>query len=251
MTTLLIDRDEARSTATDTRVERRRFITNANVLATFEKAIKLGVISRPALERRLGRSLDQYKEELLLVFGSRGYIVNSLENLDDQSYKNVTLDFAHTLHGFWTFQSEGEVRLFVNTAKVFFDNRALQDDSHKCFLIAAQNPEVSFINRLGTASYHGRSMWPAFNVEFADRLLDLSNATADSKYAVAARGILAQLRTYIETLGYYPEILRSDGSAYRTWSYRCAHANSWFPRYESVARKADTKMGASEIAQTQ
>jgi hypothetical protein len=40
----LIDRDDNRCTATDTRLELRRFIANANVWTTFRRAIELGVV---------------------------------------------------------------------------------------------------------------------------------------------------------------------------------------------------------------
>src|SRR4051794_73696 len=75
---LLCDAVAPRSAATDTRAERRRFVTNASVYATFLRGIKLGVIDRGELERMLGRELEQYKNELLLLFGKHGYIIHSL-----------------------------------------------------------------------------------------------------------------------------------------------------------------------------
>lgn len=235
VTTLLIDRDEGRSTATDSRIERRRFVTNANVWATLAKAERRGLISGAEIAERLGRSLAEWKSELLTVFGREGYIVNSLEALDSSPARNVTLDFCHVLNGFWSFDSERETALFRNTADIFLNNAVLQDRARRCFLIAAQNPAVSFFNRIGSASYHGRTVWPAFNVEFADRLIDLDEKQGSSgEYRAAARRILSELQGYIETLGFYPEILSPNGQPYRTWIYRCAHADSWFPRFVSV-----------------
>jgi hypothetical protein len=233
--TLLIDRDESRSSATDTRIERRRFVTNANVWATLVKAERLGLCSPAEIEERIGRSLSELKRELLTVFGHEGYIVNTLETLNDLPARNVTLDFCHVFDGFWTFESEQETALFRNTADLFLRSEELQDEAGRCFLIAAENPAMSFFNKIGAASYHGRTIWPAFNVEFADRLLDLDAQLGNAgEYRVAARRILTQLRAYIETLGFYPEILRPNGKPYCTWIYRCARADSWFPRFVSV-----------------
>ena len=75
---LLCDVDAPRSAATDTRAERRRFVTNACVYATFTRGIELGVIDRTELEARLGRELSQYKKELLRLFGKPGYIRHAL-----------------------------------------------------------------------------------------------------------------------------------------------------------------------------
>ena len=62
---LLCDAAAPRSAATDTRAERRRFVTNACVYATFSRAIELEVIGIGELEQLLGRELSQYKAELL------------------------------------------------------------------------------------------------------------------------------------------------------------------------------------------
>src|SRR6476646_2801741 len=61
LTALLCDVTAPRSAATDTRAERRRFVTNACVHATFVRGIRLGVIDRIELERLIGRELAQYK----------------------------------------------------------------------------------------------------------------------------------------------------------------------------------------------
>ena len=61
LTALLCDATAPRSAATDTRAERRRFVTNACVYATFVRGIRLGAIDRIELEGMLGRELLQYK----------------------------------------------------------------------------------------------------------------------------------------------------------------------------------------------
>lgn len=230
----IIDRDSNRSTATDTRLERRRFVTNANVWATLRQTVELGVVPQDEIEGRIGRTLDRYKEELLELFGERGYMADSLENLRAEDYRNVTLDFCHVYRGFWTFSSPREIELFRNTAEIFLMSTELQDDSRRCFLVAAQNPHMQFFKQVAVASYHGRTMWPAFNVEFADRMFDLSAATGSPRYRDAASEILKQLKICVERIGFYPELLREDGRPYRTWIYRCARADSWFPRFASV-----------------
>ena len=83
LTALLCDVTAPRSAATDTRAERRRFVTNACVHATFVRGIRLGVIVRIELEGLLGRELRRYKRELLMLFGKHGYIRHSLESDSD------------------------------------------------------------------------------------------------------------------------------------------------------------------------
>ena len=77
---LLCDVTSPRSAATDTRAERRRFVTNACVYATFLRGIQLGVIDKIELERLIGRELAQYKRELLRLFGKHGYVRHALES---------------------------------------------------------------------------------------------------------------------------------------------------------------------------
>src|SRR5580698_1432943 len=62
---LLCDSDAPRSAATDTRAERRRFVTNACVYATFLRAIELEIIGIGELEQVLGRALPHHKAQLL------------------------------------------------------------------------------------------------------------------------------------------------------------------------------------------
>jgi hypothetical protein len=243
----LIDSEGNRSSSTDTRLQKLRFVTNANVWATLRKAVKLGIAPVDEIETRIGRTLEEYKQEILALFGERGYIVDSLESVTDKDYANVSLDFCHVHRGFWTFSSEQEIELFRNTAEVFLQNSQLQDDSHRCFLVMASNPRIQFLKQIAVASYHGRTMWPAFNVEFADRLFDLSAATGNSRYLQAATEILKQIKIYIERIGYYPELLREDGRPYHTWIYRAACADTWFPRYAAVWANR-LKTGLSEPA---
>jgi hypothetical protein len=95
LTALLCDAVASRSAATDTRAERRRFVTNASVYATFLRGIKLGVIERSELERRLGRGLQHYKNELLQLFGKHGYISHSLDSRQQPPVFSIALDFVN------------------------------------------------------------------------------------------------------------------------------------------------------------
>src|SRR6185312_9353286 len=114
-TALLCDVTAPRSAATDTRAERRRFVTNACVYATFVRAIRLGVIEQIELERLLGRELSQYKRELLLMFGRDGYIRHSLDCRNEPPVSAVALDFVNVHQGFWDLGDASERALFAAT----------------------------------------------------------------------------------------------------------------------------------------
>ncbi|MDH8602338.1 hypothetical protein QIH38_27550, partial [Klebsiella pneumoniae] len=77
----------------DTRAERLRFVTNASVYATFQQSIRLGIVHQNELEEILGRSLSQYKGELLQLFGRDGYIKHSLDCNADSPAFSIALDF--------------------------------------------------------------------------------------------------------------------------------------------------------------
>src|SRR6185312_12936038 len=115
LTALLCDVNAPRSAATDTRAERRRFVTNACVYATFVRAIRLGVIEQIELERLLGRELLQYKRELLLIFGRDGYIRHSLDCRNEPPVSAVALDFVNVHQGFWDLGDASERALFAAT----------------------------------------------------------------------------------------------------------------------------------------
>ena len=102
LTALLCDVTAPRSAATDTRAERRRFVTNACVYATFMCGIRLGVIDRIELERLLGRELSQYKQELLRLFGRHGYISHALDFRSEPPASAIALDFVNVHQGFGT-----------------------------------------------------------------------------------------------------------------------------------------------------
>src|SRR3954467_9869423 len=115
LTALLCDVTAPRSAATDTRAERRRFVTNASVYATFLRAIKLGVIERSELEALLGREFSQYKTELLRLFGRRGYISHALESDSEPPVSSIALDFVNVVRGFWDLSDADERTLFAAT----------------------------------------------------------------------------------------------------------------------------------------
>ena len=238
LTALLCDVTAPRSAATDTRAERRRFVTNACVYATFVRGIRLGVIDRTELEGLLGRELSQYKKELLRLFGRQGYIRHALDSSSEPPASAVALDFVNVHQGFWDLSDAGERALFAATTDLILGEPRFRipDTSH--FLVSADNPLNKMIHKIAAPAYQGRSSWPTFNVEFADRMLDYDECSGTDTYRSCARDILRDIRTATETHGGYQELLSEKGLKYRTWAYQSAVAHSWFPRFLSVWRRA-------------
>ena len=238
LTALLCDVTAPRSAATDTRAERRRFVTNACVYATFLRGIKLGVIERVELERVLGRELSQYKKELLQLFGKHGYIRHTLDSGRTSPASAVALDFVNVHQGFWDLSDASERALFASTTDIILGEPRFRIPETSHFLVSADNPLNKMIHKIAAPAYQGRSSWPTFNVEFADRMLDYDECSGTDTYRVYAREILRDIRTATETHGGYQELLSENGQKYRTWAYQSAVAHSWFPRFLSVWRRA-------------
>ncbi|MBN8982068.1 MAG: hypothetical protein J0I29_12450 [Rhizobiales bacterium] len=235
---LLCDIRAPRSAATDTRAERLRFVTNSSVCATFQRAIALGVIAQNEIEAVLGRTLSQYKTELLQLFGRDGYITHSLDCPSHAPASSIALDFVNVLRGFWDLKNENERALFAATADFVLNEPRFRIPNTSHFLVSVDNPLKKMIHRIATPSYQGRSSWPTFNVEFADRMLDYDEAGGIETYRSHAQDILRHIRHATETHGGYQELLSEDGLQYRTWAYRSAVAHSWFPRFLSVWKRA-------------
>jgi hypothetical protein len=238
LTALLCDVDTPRSAATDTRAERRRFVTNACVFATFVRAIRLGVIGRSELEGLLGRSLSQYKNELLALFGRHGYIRHALDCADRPAATSIALDFVNVHRGFWDLSEPSERALFAATTDLILGEPRFRIPHTFHFLVSVANPQNKMVHKIAAPAYQGRSCWPTFNVEFADRMLEYDELSGTDKYRSCARDILRDIRTATETHGGYQELLSENGRKYRTWAYRGAVAHSWFPRFLSVWRRA-------------
>jgi hypothetical protein len=231
----LLDIDEDRSSATDTRRERMRFVVAANIWTTFDKATRLGLINEKRIRERLGCGLAEYKRRILTLFGADGYIKNSLDpSLSACDADAITLDFAHIHNGFWTFSSQEEISLFKATADKILDDPHFADESGDAFFVALNPTHHGLIHRLTVPNYQGRSVWPNFNVAFAERLLALTAATGDNVYRDRAERILLRIKFVTEKNGGYPELLNAHGGLYRTWIYRSAIANSWFPYFVTV-----------------
>jgi hypothetical protein len=235
---LLCDVSAPRSAATDTRAERRRFVTNACVYATFVRAVRLGVIDQIELERLLGRELSQYKQELLLMFGRDGYIRHALDSHNEPPVSAVALDFVNVHKGFWDLNEPSERTLFAATTDLILGEPRFRipDTSH--FLVSADNALNKMIHKIAAPAYQGRSSWPTFNVEFADRMLDYDGCSGTDTYRSCAQAILRDIRTATETHGGYQELLSEKGLKYRTWAYQSAVAHSWFPRFLTVWKRA-------------
>ncbi len=238
---LLCDVSAPRSAATDTRAERLRFVTNACVYTTFLRGIGLGVIDQAELEQALGRTLPQYKKELLGLFGAHGYIRHTLDSGhagDQPPASLIALDFVNVHRGFWDLGDTNERALFAATTDLILAEPRFRIPDTFHFLVSADNPQNKMIHKIAAPAYQGRSCWPTFNVEFADRMLEYDDITGTDTYRSCAQGILKDIRRATETHGGYQELLSETGLKYRTWAYRGAVAHSWFPRFLSVWRRA-------------
>ncbi|MBR0995182.1 hypothetical protein JQ580_31175 [Bradyrhizobium japonicum] len=235
---LLCDARGPRSAATDTRAERRRFVTNACVYTTFLWSVQLGILDENELKRRLGRDLAQYKEDLLRLFGKDGYIRHSLDGPKRPPVSAVALDFVGVHRGFWDMNDASERALFAATADLIIAEPRFRIPSTFHFLVSVDNPRNKLIHKIAAPAYQGRSSWPTFNVEFADRMLDYDDASSRANYRACAQGILKDIRTATELHGGYQELISEQGLKYRTWAYKGAVAHSWFPRFLSVWKRA-------------
>lgn len=235
---LLCDVNAPRSAATDTRAERRRFVTNACVYTTFAWGVQLGVVDENELKRLLGRDLAQYKKDLLRLFGKDGYIRHSLDGPAGSPASSVALDFVNVHRGFWDLNDASELGLFAATANLIIAEPRFRIPSTFHFLVSAENPRNKMIHKIAAPAYQGRSSWPTFNVEFADRMLDYDEFSGTDSYRACAQGILKDIRTATEVHGGYQELISERGLKYRTWAYKGAVAHSWFPRFLSVWSRA-------------
>jgi hypothetical protein len=235
---LLCDARAPRSAATDTRAERRRFVTNACIYTTFLWGVQLGVVEENELKRLLGRDLAQYKKDLLRLFGKDGYIRHSLDGAAGTPVSSVALDFVSVHRGFWDLNDAGERALFAATTDLIIAEPRFRIPSTFHFLVSADNPRNKMIHKIAAPAYQGRSSWPTFNVEFADRMLDYDEFSGSDTYRAYAQGILKDIRTATEVHGGYQELISEQGLKYRTWAYQGAVAHSWFPRFLSVWSRA-------------
>ena len=235
---LLCDVSAPRSAATDTRAERRRFVTNACVYTTFAWGVRLGVVGESELKRLLGRELSQYKQELLRLFGKDGYIRHSLDSPAGSPASSIALDFVSVHQGFWDLSEASERALFAATTDLVIAEPRFRIPSTFHFLVSADNPRNKMIHKIAAPAYQGRSSWPTFNVEFADRMLDYDEFSGSDTYRTYAQGILKDIRTATEVHGGYQELISERGLKYRTWAYKGAVAHSWFPRFLSVWSRA-------------
>ena len=140
--------------------------------------------------------------------------------------------------GFWDLGDEGERTLFAATTDLILGEPRFRIPGTSHFLVSSENPQNKMIHKIAAPAYQGRSCWPTFNVEFADRMLDYDECSGADKYRSCARDILRDIRTATETHGGYQELLSEKGQKYRTWAYQGAVAHSWFPRFLTVWKRA-------------
>ncbi len=238
LSALLCDASAPRSAATDTRAERRRFVTNACVYATFLRGIRLGVVEQAELERLLGRGLAQYKRELLRLFGRHGYVSHALDFDNEPPASSIALDFVNVHLGFWDLNEASERELFAATTDLVLAEPRFRIPETSHFLVSLDNPQNKIIHKIAAPAYQGRSCWPTFNVEFADRMLDYDECSGTDTYRSNAQAILRDIRRATEVHGGYQELLSENGQKYQTWAYQSAVAHSWFPRFLTVWKRA-------------
>ena len=140
--------------------------------------------------------------------------------------------------GFWDLKDEGERALFAATTDLIIAEPRFRVPNTFHFLVSANNPRRKMIHKIASPSYQGRSSWPTFNVEFADRMLDYDEFSGTETYGSCARDILSGIRAATELHGGYQELLTDKGLKYCTWAYRGAVAHSWFPRFLTVWKRA-------------
>ena len=151
---------------------------------------------------------------------------------------SIALDFVNVHQGFWDLSDEGERALFAATTDLILGEPRFRIPGTSHFLVSSDNPQNKMIHKIAAPAYQGRSCWPTFNVEFADRMLDYDECSGADKYRSCARDILRDIRTATETHGGYQELLSEKGLKYHTWAYQGAVAHSWFPRFLTVWRRA-------------
>ncbi len=243
---LLCDGAKSRSAATDARAERTRFVTNANVWTTLSWAVRMRFAHRDKIEAILGRTLERDKSELLSAFAADGFVQHSLEShAPVRSHRISGLRMCGTDSGAWDSPRSGA--WFRNTVDIILCDPRFRTRDSGLFVVSIERPRERLLNRALAPSYQGRSAWLAFNVEFADRLLDLSEHEGPH-YAQEAMKLLRAALAVVERHGGYPEIVSAEGLAYRTWAYRSAWAHSWFPRLIFVWHRASCADGRSDGA---
>ena len=203
------------------------------------RAYDLGVIDEGELEEILGRRLPTYKQELLHLFGRDGYIRHTLELSTESPASSIALDFVNVYRGFWDLRDENERTLFGATTDLILAEPRFRIPNTFHFLMSTDNPRNKLIHRIASPAYQGRSAWPSFNVEFADRMLEYDEFRGTDTYRPYAQEILRHIQAATETHGGYQELLSEDGLKYLTWAYRGnAIAHSWFPRFLTVWSRA-------------
>jgi hypothetical protein len=235
----LLDAEDNRSSATDTRGGKLRFVVAANVWATIARALALQIVNEKYVSQHLGFDLAEYKRRILRLFAAAGYTRNSLDReMDERESSEITLDFAHVHRGFWTFATDEELSAFQATADRIFADSAFADASGDTFFVSRGGIRYGPMHRYTVPGYHGRTVWPNFNVAFAERLLEFGERAKVTIYRDRAERILRGVKNIVAKNGGYPELVDEQGRLYKTWIYRGAMADSWFPYFASVWHKA-------------
>lgn len=205
-TYLLCDASAPRSAATDTRAERRRFVTNACVYD-----LRVGRAARDHRRERAeaaARTRPGAVQEGPAPPVRQGWLYQAFPGWPPGSpVSSVALDFVSVHRGFWDMSEPAERALFAATADLIIAEPRFRIPGTFHFLVSADNPRNKMIHKIAAPAYQGRSSWPTFNVEFADRMLDYDEFSCSDTYRSCAQGILKDIRTATEVHGGYQELI--------------------------------------------
>ncbi len=101
--------------------------------------------------------------------------------------------------GLWDLNDASERTLFATTTDLIIAEPRFRIPGTFHFFVSADNPRNKMIHKIAAPAYQGRSSWPTFNVEFADRMLDYDDHSVSDKYRSCAQAILKDIRTATES----------------------------------------------------
>src|SRR5258705_430391 len=100
-----------------------------------------------------------------------------------EDLKKAIFQLAEALEPF----EEGERALFATTTDLILAEPRFGVPGTSHFLVSADNPLNKMIHKIAAPAYQGRSSWPTFNVEFADRMLEYDEHSGTHKYRSCAQ----------------------------------------------------------------
>ena len=188
LTALLCDVTAPRSAATDTRAERRRFVTNACVYATFMRGIRLGVIDRIELEAAARTRTPAIQEGAAGAVRQAWLYQACLARRQRAAGVFHCARFRQRAPGILGSERRGRTRAVRGHDGLILGEPRFRIPGTSHFLVSADNPQNKMIHKIAAPAYQGRSCWPTFNVEFADRMLEYDEFPAPTNTGPAPAG---------------------------------------------------------------